>query len=47
MFRALRAVILAVVIAASFVASGSVASAQSGNLPKPPHLVQPLDVTWE
>ena len=47
MFRALRAVILAVVIAASFVASGSVASASSGgSLPQPPHPA-PLDVTWE
>ena len=48
MFRTLRAVILAIVIASSFVASGSVASADPGKLPKlPPVPARFLDVTCE
>ena len=50
MFRALRAIVLAVVIAVSLLANASVASANTlpgGKLPKLPHPGQVVDVTWE
>jgi len=51
MLRALRAIVLAVLVAASLLASGSVASANSfpgGKQVKlPPVPAQLLDVTWE
>ncbi|HLZ47183.1 MAG TPA: hypothetical protein VKR80_00865 [Candidatus Limnocylindria bacterium] len=50
MLRALRAIVLAVVVAASLLASGSVASANSlpgGKVKLPPAPAQVLDITWE